>query len=133
MRTVALTTTAPAAPTQSSTLGQGVDLPRSQCVTAAFNGTFPEDCGYPAILGATADGKATSNRTPGGKDDVSQNHTLHLPSRRRWAPLLLKGGGSVSTVKPPPGGVGAGLRGDAVLWPLDAVQTEGESAGPPPP
>ena len=61
---VALTTDAPAAATQSSTLGKPGSIPRNQCVTAGIKGTYPQDCGYPAILGVGASGAAmTLNAT----------------------------------------------------------------------
>jgi hypothetical protein len=55
---VALTTTAPAAATQTTTLGKGPDVPRNMCITAGFANTFPQDCGYPGILGKFANGTA---------------------------------------------------------------------------
>lgn len=58
---VKLTTDAPVAATQTSTLGKGVSVPRNQCVTYGFaSSTFPQDCGYPAIIGAYANGTAAS-------------------------------------------------------------------------
>jgi hypothetical protein len=66
---VQLTTTAPPAATQSSTLGAGVLLPRNKCVTSVANfahglKTFPEFCGYPQIYGTAANGSAiTLNAT----------------------------------------------------------------------
>ena len=52
-RPIALTTAPPPAATRSSTLGAGPELPRNKCVTsvAAFGLTFPQDCGYPQIIG----------------------------------------------------------------------------------
>lgn len=56
----ALTTDAPAAATQSSTLGKPGSVPRNQCVTAGVKGTYPQDCGYPQILGNAGNGTAVS-------------------------------------------------------------------------
>lgn len=52
-----LTTDAPTAATQSTTLGKGVDVPRNKCVTVGIKNTYPQDCGYPLILGTA--GNAT--------------------------------------------------------------------------
>ena len=49
-----LSTVAPLAATQSTTLGKGVSVPRNKCITAGFPNTFPQDCGYPQIYGANA-------------------------------------------------------------------------------
>ena len=40
-----LTTDAPTAATQSTTLGKGVDVPRNKCVTVGIKNTYPQDCG----------------------------------------------------------------------------------------
>lgn len=49
-----LSTVAPLAATQSSTLGKGTSVPRNECITAGVANTFPQDCGYPQIYGANA-------------------------------------------------------------------------------
>eukprot|EP00937_MAST-01D_sp_MAST-1D-sp2_P006352 g6352.t1 len=50
---VRLSTAAPPAATQSSTLNASASVPRNRCITdnPAFGLTFPEDCGYPTIYG----------------------------------------------------------------------------------
>ena len=53
----ALTTDAPLAATQSTTLGKPGSVLRNECITYKCAGSkpcglFPEDCGYPAILGS---------------------------------------------------------------------------------
>ena len=35
-------------------------MPRNECITAGFASTFPEDCGYPMILGTHANGTAAA-------------------------------------------------------------------------
>ena len=59
---IALTTDAPAAATQSSTLGQPGSVPRTQCVTFGQPSTFPQDCGCaprPLSLGAARPRRST--------------------------------------------------------------------------
>jgi len=48
---VGLTTDAPEAATQSTTLGKPGSVPRNQCITYGYRNTFPQDCGYPQIIG----------------------------------------------------------------------------------
>ena len=57
-----LTTDAPIAATQSSTLGVGADVTRTECITAnpGYGLTFPEDCGYPQIIGINSSGAILS-------------------------------------------------------------------------
>lgn len=63
-KAMALTDTPPLAATQSTTLGKPGSIPRNKCITAGIKTGYPEDCGYPAILGAFANGtKAQLNAT----------------------------------------------------------------------
>jgi sialate O-acetylesterase len=58
---VELTTKPPPPATRSTTLGKGPDLARHLCVTSqpAFGLTFPEDCGYPSLVGINTSTNAT--------------------------------------------------------------------------
>jgi sialate O-acetylesterase len=60
-----LSTDAPLAATQSTTLGKGVSVPRNECITAGFANTFPQDCGYPQIYGANASSMLNATATIG--------------------------------------------------------------------
>ena len=79
---IQITADAPLAATQSSTLGKPGSVPRNQCVTAGVAATFPQDCGYPAILGLLANGsKASLNATATiGADGASLVLEAAVPS-----------------------------------------------------
>ena len=51
------------AATQSSTLGKPGSVPRNQCITVNVRTGFPEDCGYPQILGTVAGKEVYLNAT----------------------------------------------------------------------
>lgn len=55
-RPVKITATAPAAATQSSTLGKAGSVPRNMCVTMLGYPRLPCDCGYPYIYGKFPNG-----------------------------------------------------------------------------
>ena len=59
---MAITDLAPLSATQSTSLGKGkIDVPRNKCMTATGVASFyPQDCGYPAILGKDANGTAAT-------------------------------------------------------------------------
>ena len=74
-----LSTVAPLAATQSTTLGKGVSVPRNQCITAGFADTFPQDCGYPQIYGANASSVLNATATI-GSDGSSLVLTASAPA-----------------------------------------------------
>ena len=79
-----LTTAAPVAATQSTTLNKSTSVPRNRCITdnSGFGLTFPQDCGYPSIEGVFANGTAASlNATATvGADKSSLVLTARAPS-----------------------------------------------------
>ena len=86
---VALTGDAPTSATQSSALlSKTAWVPRNKCVTAAINGTSPQDCGYPAIMGVTSKGVVMSlNATAKiGKDRSSIVLTATAPPGSGFQP-----------------------------------------------
>ena len=65
---------------QSSTLGKPGSVPRNKCITVAVRNGFPEDCGYPQILGTVAGKEVYLNATATiGADGSSLVFTATAP------------------------------------------------------
>ena len=73
------------AATQSSTLGKPGSVPRNQCITVNVRTGFPEDCGYPQILGTVAGKEVYLNATatvgPDGSTLVFAATVRHFPAQ----------------------------------------------------
>ena len=99
---VMLTTDAPVSATQSTTLGKGVSPPRNKCVTDGIRSTYPQDCGYPLIIG----------------DNVTVNGTTPNVELNATATIGADGSSIVMTATAPKGFVPKASSYGRASWPM---------------